>query len=118
MSIMGNIPDKVHLELKENATPYQAPVHRIPQALHKPLKSELDKPVDQVVLHRHYNTTGHDLSIEHFSIVCSENHNIARSKEAILIRVNNPSLNRDKGKYQLPHIWDEILVRSPALKLK
>ena len=44
---------------------------------------------------------------------------IARSiKEAILIRVNDPSLNRNIGKYQLPHIWDEVLVMSPEVKLK
>ena len=34
------------------ATPYQASVCRVPQALHKPLKTELDKPVDQGVLHK------------------------------------------------------------------
>ena len=38
-------------------------------------------------------------------------------QEAILIRVNDPSLNRNIGKYQLPHIWDEVLVKSPELKL-
>ena len=48
-----------------------------------------------------------------------EDHNIARTiKEAILIRVNDPSLNRNIGKYQLPHIWDEVLVKSPELKFK
>ena len=42
---------------------------------------------------------------------------IARAiKEVILIRVNDPSLNRNIGKYQLPHIWDEVLVKSPELK--
>ena len=30
-------------------------------------------------------------------------------KEAIFIRVNNPSLNRNIGKYNLPHIWDVVL---------
>ena len=34
----------------------------------------------------HYNTTGHDLSLQNFSIVGMEDHSIARSiKEAILI---------------------------------
>ena len=50
MSTVGNLPDKVHLELKENATPYQSPLHRIPQALYKPLKSKMDKHVDQGLL--------------------------------------------------------------------
>ena len=39
-------------------------------------------------------------------------------KEAILIRVNDPSLNRHIGKYQLPHIWNEVLMNSPKLRLK
>ena len=44
-----------------------------------------------------------------FSIVGREDHNLMRLiKESIYIRVNNPSLNRDIGKYQLPHIWDEF----------
>ena len=47
---MGNLPARGNLELKENAIPYQAPVHTVPQALHKPLKSELDKLVDQAVI--------------------------------------------------------------------
>ena len=73
----------------------------------------------QSPIHDHHNTTGHDLSLENFSIVGREDQSIARSiKEAILIRVNDPSLNRNIGKYQLPHIWDEVLVKSPDLKLK
>ena len=39
-------------------------------------------------------------------------------KEAIYIRVNNPSLNRNMGKYHLPHIWDEVLFNITELKLK
>ena len=39
-------------------------------------------------------------------------------KEALYIRVNNPSLNRNVGKYHLPHIWDEVLYNIPELKLK
>ena len=67
----------------------------------------------------HYNTTGHDIFLGNFSFVGREDQNIARSiKEATLIRVNDQSLNRNIGKYQLPHIWDEILVNSSELKLK
>ena len=39
-------------------------------------------------------------------------------REAIFIRVNDPSLNRNIGKFQLPHIWDEVLAKSPELHLK
>ena len=52
MSSIGNLPGKVCLELKENDTPYQAPVHCVPQALHKPLMSELDNLVDHGLPHK------------------------------------------------------------------
>ena len=39
-------------------------------------------------------------------------------KEAIYIRVNDSSLNRNVGKYHLPHVWDEVLVNISELKLK
>ena len=40
------------------------------------------------------------------------------TKEALYIRVNDPSLNRNVGKYHLPHVWDEVLVNTSELKLK
>ena len=67
----------------------------------------------------HHNTTGHEVSLNNFSIVGREDQNIARTiKEAILIRVKDPSPNRNIGKYQLPHIWDEVLAKSSELKFK
>ena len=67
----------------------------------------------------HHNTTGHEVSLENFTIVGREDNNIARNiREAIFIRVNDPSLNRNIGKFQLPHIWDEVLAKSPELHLK
>ena len=57
--------------------------------------------------------------LDNFSIVGREDNSIARNiKEAIFIRVNDPSFNRNIGKFQLPHIWDEVLARSPELQLK
>ena len=65
------------------------------------------------------NITGHEMPLDNFNIVGREDQSIARTiKEAILIRVNDPSLNRNIGKYQLPYIWDEVLVKSPELKFK
>ena len=70
-------------------------------------------------IHDHHNTTGHEASLNNFSIVDREDQNIARTiKEAILIRVNDPSLNRNIGKYQMPHTWDEVLAKLPELKFK
>ena len=67
----------------------------------------------------HQNITGHEVSLDNFTIVGMEENSIARNiKEAIFIRVNDPSLNRNIGKFQLSHIWDEVLSRSPELHLK
>ena len=66
----------------------------------------------------HTNTTGHNINIENFSIVGREDQNHKRAiKEALFIRVNNPSLNRNIGKFHLPHIWDEVLFNTSKLKL-
>ena len=51
-----------------------------------------------------HNVTGHTTSVENFKIIGREGHNMARAiKEAIYIRVNNHTLNRNIGKYNLPH---------------
>ena len=66
----------------------------------------------------HYNTTGHNISIENFEIVGREDQNLIRTiKQALYIRVNDPSLNRNIGKYHLPHMWDEVLLDISELKL-
>ena len=67
----------------------------------------------------HCNTSGHKININKFTIVGREDQNLTRAiKEAILIRVNDSSLNRNTGKYHLPHIWDEVLHRTSELKIK
>ena len=54
-----------------------------------------------------------------FNIVGREEHNLSRLiKESVYIRVNNPSLNKNIGKYHLPHVWDEVLVNTTALTMK
>ena len=70
-------------------------------------------------IYDHFKTTGHEVSLDNFSIVGRDDQSMIRTiREAMLIRVNDPSLNRNIGKYQLPHIWDEVLVRSPEMQLK
>ena len=70
-------------------------------------------------IHDHHNTTGHDIFLDNFSIVGREDQNLTKSiKKAIFIRVNDPSFNRNIGNYQLPHIWDEVLIHSPGLRFK
>ena len=62
-------------------------------------------------IHDHINISGHTVPIEDFSILAREDQNLLRiTKEAIYIRANNPSLNRNVGKFHLPHIWDEVLL--------
>ena len=70
-------------------------------------------------IYDHYNTSGDSVTIDNFIIVAREDQNLMRTiKETFYIRVNNPSLNRNIGKYHLPHIWDEVLFNIPELKLK
>ena len=70
-------------------------------------------------LYDHYNITGLNISIDNFSIVGRENQNFIRNiKEALYIKVNSPSLNRNIGKYHLPNIWDEVLLNTSECKLK
>ena len=49
-------------------------------------------------IYEHNNTTGHKPSVENFKIIGREGHGISRTiQEAIYIRVNNPTLNRNVG---------------------
>ena len=67
----------------------------------------------------HFDITGHSISIDKYNIVGREDQNLMRAiKEALYIRVNNPSLKRKIGKYRLPHIWDEVLFNISELKIK
>ena len=70
-------------------------------------------------IHDHSNITGNTTTLENFSTMGREEQNLSRLiKESMFIRVNNPSLNCNIGKYHLPHIWDEILINNIEFKLK
>ena len=65
-------------------------------------------------IHDQINISGHTVCIEDFSILARQDQNLLRTiKEA-----NNPSLNRNIGKFHLPHIWDQVLLNISELKLK
>ena len=67
----------------------------------------------------HNNISGHSTTINNFTVVGREELNLSRLiKESMFIRVNNQSLNKNIGKYHLPHIWNEVLVNNTKLKLK
>ena len=70
-------------------------------------------------IYHHSNITGHHVTINNFNIVGREDLNQMRTiKEALYIKVNDPSLNRNVGKYHLPHVWYEVLFNTSELKLK
>ena len=70
-------------------------------------------------IHQHSSSTGHPLSPECFNVIHWETQGSSRNiKEGMFICVNDPSLNRNLGKYQLPHIWDNILQDTPASQVK
>ena len=61
-------------------------------------------------IHVHIQQTGHNTTETSFNIIGREDQGLARTiKESIYIRVNNPTLNQNIGKYNLSHIWDRVL---------
>ena len=69
-------------------------------------------------IHWHIQQTGHNTTDTSFKIIGREDQGLARTiKESIYIRVNNPTLNCNIGKYILSHIWDRVLFNTPGLKL-
>ena len=67
----------------------------------------------EVSQHIHRDYPGHKVEVE---VLDHEDRWIERGiKEAIYIRVHRPDLNRDTGRYLLPHIWDNLL-RSRVVK--
>ena len=69
-------------------------------------------------IHHHSNQTGHTTNQNNFQIIGREGHNLARNiKESTYIRVNNPTLNNNIGKFNLSHIWDRVLLNTKGLTL-
>ena len=70
-------------------------------------------------IHHHSFQTGHTTNQSNFQIIGREGHSLARNiKESIYIRVNNPSLNNNIGKFNLSHIWDRVQHNTNGLSLK
>ena len=60
-------------------------------------------------IHVYIQQTGHTVTDTSFSIIGRE--------DSIFIRVNNPTLNQNTGKYNHSPIWDRVLFNTPGLKL-
>ena len=74
---------------------------------------------DPSPIHHHSNNTDHPTSQNNFQIIGREEHGLARNiKESIFTRINNPTLNRNISKFNLPHIWHRVLLNTPSLTLK
>ena len=74
---------------------------------------------DPSSIHHHSSNIGHPISQNNFQIVGREGHGLARNiKESIFIRVNNPTLNRNIGKFNLTHMWDRVLLNTSGLNIK
>ena len=66
----------------------------------------------------HSQTTGHSIENNNFNSIEREGGGQARTiKESIYIRVNNPNLNQNVGKYNLNYMWDRVLFNTPGFKL-
>ena len=64
-------------------------------------------------IYDHSNISGHNVTINNFKIVGRGDLNQMRTiKEALYIRVNDPFLNRNVGKYHLPHVCGEVLFNT------
>ena len=69
-------------------------------------------------IHAHSLQTGHNSTQDSFNIIRREDQALARTKkESIYTRVNNTTLSRNIGKFDLNHIWDIVLLNIPGLKI-
>ena len=60
-------------------------------------------------IYAHIQQTGHNSTPDNFSILGREDQGLTRTiKVVIYIRVNNPTLNRNIGKFN--HIWDRTVM--------
>ena len=59
--------------------------------------------------HLHQDCPGHKITLDQVSILDRDSRWFERGvKEAIHIRANDPDLIRDRGRFQLPYVWDNI----------
>ena len=66
----------------------------------------------------HIQQTGHTTTSNNFNSTGREDLGLIRTiEESIYIRVNNPMLNRNIGKYNLNHIWNRVLFNTSGLKI-
>ena len=90
-------------------------IGKTPRTHGKRYKEHIKQPS---LIHVDTQQTVHNTTDTSFNIIGREDQGLARTiKEYIYIRVKNPSLNCNIGKYNLSHIWDRVLFNTPGLKL-
>ena len=66
----------------------------------------------------HIQQTGQNSTPDNFNILGREHQGLTRTiKEAICIRVSNPTLDRNIGKFNHNHIWDRVLLNISGFKI-
>ena len=79
---------------------------------------EHKRPSSEVSNHVHIESPDHHIDLDEVQILDKEPRWFERGvKEAIYIKVNNPTLNKDGGGYKLPGVCESIL-RSSVPKVK
>ena len=69
-------------------------------------------------IHNHSKNIGHTTIKDNFQIIGREEHGIARTiKESTYISVNNPTLNRNIGKFNLHNPWHRVLLNTLGFKI-
>ena len=69
-------------------------------------------------IHHHNSSTGLLVSPECFTSVDRESWGSLGTLKRLCIHVNDSSLNKNLGKYQLRHKWEQVLQDTPAIQLK
>ena len=89
-------------------------IGKTPRTLGERRKEHLKQPSP---IDGHIQYTGHTITDNSFNIIGREDWGQAKTiKESIFIRVNNPTLNQNIGKYNLSHMWTEFFLIPQALK--
>ena len=107
--------DIIYSYLYSHLTCNEEYIEETARTLRERRKEHLKQPSP---IHGHIQHTGHTITDNSFNITGREDWGQARTiKESIFIRVNNPTLNQNIGKYNLSHMWDRVLFNTSGLKL-
>ena len=83
------------------------------QKLGERCKEHLKQPSS---IFEHQSTTSYIITVANFKIIGREGHNMAKGHKRGYIHKND-QLYKNIGKYNLPCIWDKILLSIPELKI-